>query len=274
MKCADLENNLALHADGDTSPEASAELASHLSACPLCRQKKDDYVEIRRELRQLSVPQIPAAARANLKIALRTEIRRGERAPVHISRDFSDWLKMRLMPYSVGVTVSVVVGIGMLTLMFSGQLRQTEQVRDARNYDSSVMLASNQQPGSSYDAFALTSSDVVNSRMQFAHESPSVNPQGALIALTKSLVRGEMKDEEVVVVADVFSNGLAQISEVVESPRDRRFVNELEKAMKNDPKYAPFVPTVLEDRPENMQIILKLQYVNVKTGLKPLRSRS
>ena len=60
--------------------------------------------------------------------------------------------------------------------------------------------------------------------------SPSVNPSGALVAVSNSLMRGNMKDEEVVVVADVFSNGLAQIAEVVEPTNNWKTVNELERA--------------------------------------------
>lgn len=273
MKCADLENTLALLAGDAAAADESGVLASHLAGCPLCRQKQEDYADVRRELRRLAVPQLGVEKQAKLKTALRTEIRRGEQSRVSVSRDFAEWLQMRLMPYSVGVAVSLVLGIGMLTLMMSGQLRRADSDAVARSQPSSVLLASNRLP-SSGDGFTLTAADVASSRTQFAYESPSVNPQGALVALTKSLVRGEMKDEEVVVVADVFSNGLASISEVVESPKDRRVVEQLEKALANDAKYAPFVPTVLEDRPENMKIILRLNYVNVNTGNKPPRRRA
>jgi hypothetical protein len=87
-----------------------------------------------------------------------------------------------------------------------------------------------------------------------------------LIALTKALVRGGMKDDEVVVVADVFGNGLAQIAEVVEPSRDRRAVGELEKALDSDPAFAPFVPANMENRPDSVRVILKFQSVNVSTG--------
>jgi hypothetical protein len=86
-------------------------------------------------------------------------------------------------------------------------------------------------------------------------------------------MRGDMKDDEVVVVADVFSNGLAQITEVVEPSRDRRAVGELEKALESDPAYAPFVPTTLEKRPESVRVVLKFQNVNVSTSIKRSRNR-
>ena len=50
---------------------------------------------------------------------------------------------------------------------------------------------------------ALSPSSYARSRTDVSGESPSINPQGALVALTRSLVRGEMRDDEVVVVADV-----------------------------------------------------------------------
>ncbi len=108
--------------------------------------------------------------------------------------------------------------------------------------------------------------DYAQSRMAVSAESPSVNPQGALIALTKSLIRGGMKDEEVVVVAEVFSSGLAKVTEVVEPSQDRNAIRELKKALQSDAAYSPFVPAVMENRPENMVVVLKFQSVNVRTG--------
>jgi hypothetical protein len=106
-------------------------------------------------------------------------------------------------------------------------------------------------------------------RRDVSSESPSVNPQGALVALTSSLVRGEMNDDEVVVVAEVFGNGLAKIDEVVEPSKNRRAVGELEKALKSDPDFAPFVPANLDQRPDSVRVVLKIQNVNVSTRIRP-----
>jgi hypothetical protein len=84
-------------------------------------------------------------------------------------------------------------------------------------------------------------------------------------------VRGEMKEDEVVVVADVFSNGLAQIAEVVEPTNNWKTVNELEEALKNDPDYAPFVPAKADHRSETVRVIFKIQHVEVDTGTKKIR---
>jgi hypothetical protein len=154
-----------------------------------------------------------------------------------------DWLQLRLMPYSVGAVASVVIGLSFLSLLFSGGLRSGPFSDTAGNGDPSVLLASNRHTyNDDVSQSPILQSDYARGRLAFASESPSVNPQGALIALTRSLCHGGMKNDEMVVVADVFSNGLAQIAEVVEPSRDRRAVGELEKALDSDPSYAPFVP--------------------------------
>ena len=94
--------------------------------------------------------------------------------------------------------------------------------------------------------------------------SPSVNPKGALIALTKSIVRGEMKDEEVVVVADVFGNGLAQICRNYRAVENAQTLANLEKALNTDPDFAPFVPASFDKRSDSVQIVLKINALTSK----------
>jgi hypothetical protein len=113
-------------------------------------------------------------------------------------------------------------------------------------------------------AFEISPGDYANSRYGFTRESPSLNPQGALVAFTKSLVRGEMRDDEVVVVADVFGDGLANVAEIVEPSRDKRAVDELQKALQTDPAYAPFVPAEMDQRSETVRVVLRIQSVNVR----------
>jgi hypothetical protein len=108
-----------------------------------------------------------------------------------------------------------------------------------------------------------------STRKDISNESPSINPEGALVALTNSLAEGDLKEGEVVVVADVFGNGLAKIDEVVEPSRDRRAVVELDRALRSDPAYAPFVPADLDQRPDSVKVILKIQSVNVSTRVRP-----
>jgi hypothetical protein len=266
MKCSEINHELSLYADGMTADGMAEAIRAHLDICPLCRQKNADYLLIRADLRSLIRPEISLAFKQDLKRSLRSEISPAASSNTNIS----EWLQMWVMPYTVGVVTSVVVGFGLLIIMLSGMLMPTsrEMVRDARTQP--VMIAQSLSPDE-YRSI-VSPADFVNSRLAFASESPSINPEGALMALTRSMVRGGMKDEEVVVVADVFSDGLATIAEVVESPSDRRAVDELERAFRSG--QSAFVPAVMENRPDNMRIVLKLfQSVDVETNVKPTSRR-
>lgn len=268
MKCSDLQFNLSLYADGFLAEADNSSVAAHLVVCPVCRQSYAEFRDLRAALRRMRRPEIPAALRSSLKDTVRAEIRAGKVSWLPASSDAREWLQMRLMPYSVGVFASVLIGSAFLTMMFSGMLARSNAAMSARSGDS-VMLASNSNPFRGSGPFEISPSDYAQTRLGYGSESPSINPQGALIALTKSFVRGEMKDEEVVVVADVFGNGLAHIAEVVEPSRDRRAVAELQKALESDPAYAAFVPSNLENRPESVRVVLKFQSVDVRTGTTP-----
>ena len=212
--------------------------------------------------------------RNRLRFAVHTEIRAKQHATIPVSTDLREWLQMRVMPYGIGVVASLLIGVTFLTMMFSGMLRPAPVLVVSGGRENPVLLASNSNPFSESSASFISPADFAHSRVGFANDSPSINPQGGLIALTKSLIRGGMKDEEVVVVADVFGNGLARISEVVESPRDGKTLDDLQKALQTDPSGTPFVPAVMENRPENIRIVLKFQSVDVSTGSKPLRRKS
>ena len=179
---------------------------------------------------------------------------------------------MRVMPYGVGAFASLILGFTLLWSLLSAA--RIEPNNNSAQYDSfskSTILLANANPKNNPNNFDLTPSEYARSRFAFSAESPSVNPQGALIALTKSLMRGDMKDEEVVVVADVFGNGLAHIAEVVEPSQNLQAVYELEKALKTDSDYAPFVPANLDRRSDSVRVVFKIQSVNVKTNLKPVQ---
>lgn len=274
MTCSDLQSNLSLYADLSLSESETVSIKGHLEICPLCRQKNADYREIRSDLMRLRRPEISESLKTSLRMAVRSELRAERDSSIPVSSDIREWLKMRVMPYGVGLFASVIIGFTFLTMMFSGMLQPKPILTASGDRESSIMLASNRNPFSETSASFISATDFAHSRMGFADESPSINPQGGLVAMTKSLIRGGIKDEEVVVVADVFGNGLARISEIVESPSDGRSLAELEKAFESSPTSTPFVPAVMENRPDNMRIVLKFQSVNVSTGSKPAKRRS
>jgi len=251
MRCEEVRELIAVEADDCLADSESSLLNDHLSVCPLCRQERDDVRSVTRDLRMMSRPAMPKSALASLRNAV------AERTGVSgfwISEDRRPWLEAWLMPSSVGTFASVVMGIGFLWLLSLSPVQVPQTFAENASGRDPMQLA------------------YVEQRVDVASESPSINPHGALVALTNSLVRGEMKDDEVVVVAEVFGNGLAKIDEVVEPSRNRRAVGELEKALQSDPSFAPFVPADLDNRPDSVKVVFKIQSVNVSTGIhsKPL----
>jgi hypothetical protein len=184
-----------------------------------------------------------------------------------LSGKFNSWARTFLMPYAVGTAASLLFGFLILWALITantGNTKNSAFIEYDRVETSTTLLAKNKSNAG--DNFALDPIDFANERLAISAESPSVNPQGALVALTRSFVRGEMKDDEVVVVAEVFGNGLARIAEVVEPSKDRHAVHELEKALKTNPDYAPpFVPANMDNRSDTVRVIIKFQTVNVDT---------
>ncbi len=265
MKCADIQFDLAFYADGSLGCDETHAVASHLNVCPLCRQADSEYRELMNGLRSMRRPKLSFALKRRINDTVRTEILSQRQVSNPIHSDLREWLTMQFMPYSIGVVASLFIGVTFLTIMFSARL-QPSRGDLARSGETAIMLASNIDPHAQMTGLDMISpSEFARSRMDFAAESPSVNPQGALIALTKSLVRGGMKDDEVVVVADVFSNGLARVAEVVEPSHNSQAILDLERALQSDPAFAPFVPSKFETRPDSVRVVLKFQSVNVST---------
>ncbi len=268
MKCENLQLNLSVYLDDILKSEERAAIDEHLPRCPLCRQKLADFQAIRMDLRGLPRPELSN----NLLVAMQSRVAKEVQStqPSIFTESFNRWLQMRLMPYSVGTALSLLLGVTLLWTLLSAahSTDQSELVKYQPIKQSTIMLG-NSNSSTKSNEFELSASDFAAARLSVSGDSPSINPQGALVALTKSFVRGKMKDDEVVVVADVFGNGLAQIAEVIEPSRDRRAVSELQEALKNDPDYAPpFVPANLDGRSDTVRVVLRIQRVDVQTHTK------
>ena len=262
MKCIELQSNLALYADLHTDEADSRAVKSHLDICPICRQHYSDFREIRAGLQKMRRPELSASRRNTIKRNVRGETHGAAQLP--FAPEIREWLFMRVMPYGVGVLASVAIGLTFLTVLFSETLNpQTVAMERA----SSMMVAGTHVSFSDFD-IVISPSDYAQTRLAFANESPSINPQGSLIAMTRSLARSGKKNDEVVVVADIFSNGSAEIAEVVEPSHDRGAVAQLEKALYTASAASAFVPTTMENRPDSVRVVLKFQTVDVKTDLK------
>lgn len=267
MRCSDVKSDLPLYSDDVLSAAERADLDAHLDTCPLCRQALSEYQEVKNSVRLLARPVMPQEFLTSLRTAVASGLQPSVRTPVfYVIEDRRNWFETWFIPSTVGTFASVVFGLFMLWGILSTARDPGEFIiaAAAQNPRSTTMLASS-NPMIGPESYDLLPADYAITRLSVARESPSVNPQGALVALTKSLVRGEMRDEEVVVVADVFGNGLARIAEVVEPADDSRTIQELEKALESDPVYAPFVPASFDKRSDRMRVVLKIQNVNVET---------
>jgi hypothetical protein len=259
-KCEELQFDLPLYFDGSLNVDERSAIDAHLPECPLCRQKLSEFEELSVGLRSIprhSVPEdLISAIRASVVVQL--SLSTGYPSFQLIDRK-RRWTDVWLVPSAAAAMATVVIGLTLLSLMLtSSPVPLTARESSGRSLDAPVFLAGNPD---------ISPDDYANSRLAISGESPCINPRGALVALTRSLVRGEMRDDEVVVVADVFSNGLAQISEVVEPSRDRKAVEELQKALGSDPSFAPFVSSNLDQRSsDTIRVVLKIQNVNVNTS--------
>jgi hypothetical protein len=116
-----------------------------------------------------------------------------------------------------------------------------------------------------YDLYQPVTPEVfAASRAPFAEQSPSLDPDGALAALTRAYAHpsdtgGDADD--MIVVADVFSNGSASLADVVQPPKDKRMLDEFESALRQN---AAFVKASYDRRPDTMRVVFTVQKVAVE----------
>lgn len=266
MKCQDLQFELPLYSDDQLSANDAAMVDQHLDICPLCRQRLSEIQDLKNSLRNLPRP----AASLSMVNAIRAKVasQTGSRvfAPAfRLIETRQNWREIWLMPSTVGVVASVVLCLSLLSILMIPPQTFELVAENQRLAEERSTFITSARSGD----FDISPLEYANERYMFAGESPSVNPHGALVALTRSLMRGEMKDEEVVVVADVFGNGLARIAEVVEPSHDQQAVTKLQQALQSDPDFAPFVPASMDKRSQSVRVVLKFQSVNVEADTTP-----
>ncbi len=258
MNCLDIQPDLSFFADGSLDDARSEQVRRHLDVCPVCRQIEAEVRGVRFSLGNLQRSEAPRILKTSIMSAIDQRRYRERERPFSSLAELVDRIRFGFAPFGIGTAMSLLIGFAFLASMFT---RMGTPPPAPYGIDNDL-VASNARTGRG----DISPADYARSRLGIASESPSVNPNGALVRMTQSLMRGGLRDDEVVVVADVFSDGVAQIAEVVEPSRNRRAVVELEKALASDPSLAPFVPTTLESRPDSVRVVLKFQSVNVNTG--------
>jgi len=256
LKCSDIRSDIPLYGDGCLASGLEDALQVHLTICPICRQELFEYREMRSALRSLPRAQIPAELHLGLKDNALAAARPAMFAFPRLT-GFA-W-RQNVLPLIGSSFASVLVGFALFSYMLSGVLGENSSIA------SNAPIFPAGSYGSIPDRDSVSAADFARQRLAYSAESPSINPQGALAAMTKGLSGGSLKNDEMVVVARVFGNGLAEITDVVEPASDPQAVQNLEHALEDQRSSTPFVPAKLDGRGNDVQVVLKIQNVVVST---------
>lgn len=259
MGCEETKNLLSQYVDDVLSLPARAAVDVHLDRCPVCRAEVAEFRSLSRSLSNLTRPPVPSDLVSGISNALRIEAAAQRQSPKLSFRQLvTVWLQPRLMPYGIGSLASVFLFVS----MFAGFRPHFAAVHEAARQNSAAFA----HLGGGYDLNQpVTPEDFSASRAPFAGQSPSLNPDGALAELTSaySRPRADVYEDadDMIVVADVFSNGTASLADVVQAPRNRQMLAEFELALRES---TAFVPASLDRRPDTMRVVFTVQKVDVR----------
>lgn len=273
MLCSEFDQNLSLYVDDAHAAPVRAACDEHLRECPLCREELWLMRELTGGLRNIEMPILPADFAVSLKrsvaieLAAQTQIQTAKQTVSVWHQIWQKYLQPQFVPYTVGALASGL----MFVMMFVSLHNSIEtframgiEARRARE-ERATLLA--QQTNLSYEELPiLPAADYAVRRASFSAESPSLDPGSAFVNLTASLIKDDAKDQAIMIVADVLGDGIANIADVIEAPRDQKTLDELEKLLHTD---AAFVPATLDRRPENVRVVLLIQTVEVKETAAP-----
>ncbi|HQZ83444.1 MAG TPA: zf-HC2 domain-containing protein [Pyrinomonadaceae bacterium] len=256
LKCSDIRSDISLYGDGCLDSAFEDALQEHLTICPICRQELFEYREMRAALRSLPRTKIDVELRAELKDKALSAARPAMFSFPRLS-GFA-W-RQNILPLIGSSFASILVGFALFSYMLSGVLGENSSIA------ANAPLLPAGTFGTAPDRDSVSAADFARQRLAYSAESPSINPQGALAAMTKGLSGTGLKNDEMVVVARVFGNGLAEITDVVEPASDPQAVQALEHALEDRRSSTPFVPAKFDGRSNDVKVVLKIQNVVVST---------
>lgn len=263
MTCEETQQAFSLYADDMVALPLRAACDEHLRQCPVCRAQLAEVRSIIRGLGALPVPAPPADLASSISDALMIEAAARRRQPsLPLRVRVAVWLRPHIMPYTVGALASMLLFFGMFAALRTSLMafRDWDNASRASQEMSYRILYVDGESG--YDINKPVSAQSLSTlRAPFATESPSLNPRGALAALTRSHAHTTDGDDDMIVVADVFSNGSASLADVVQAPRDRRMLDDFQSALRQNPA---FVPASFDRRPQTMRVVFVIQKVDVR----------
>jgi hypothetical protein len=258
MNCQETTRLLSQFIDDVLSLPVRVSVDEHLDQCPVCRAHAAELRAISRSLRQLSRPVPPVELATSITDALKIEAGARRLYPVQSFRErLILWIEPRLMPYGIGSFASIVLFVAMFTALTPHFIALQ---RVARQSDAVF------RPNPHYNLNEPVTPEMFSARRApFAEQSPSLNPGGALATLTGTYAHpnanANQEADDMVVVADVFSNGAASLAGVVQPPRDHQMLADFEVALRRS---AAFVPASLDRRPDTMRVVFTVQKVDVR----------
>jgi hypothetical protein len=269
MSCDEIQASLSLYVDDGLTADARRTCYQHLEVCPVCRAHVAELRTLRGNLAMLRQPVPPADLIPSINIALAAKAseRRARRdaTTIDVINDWAlKWLQPRPMRYAFSSLASIII----FTCVFAALRPHMIALHEA-----SLAFEQMQITPSPDDEYYVLGYDITKPispesyaavRSPFNAESPSLNPGGALATLgwRTDHWHGNSRqgDGDMVIVADDFTNGSASIANVMQAPRDRRVLEDFEKALR---KNAAFVPAALDRRPETMRVVFSVQRVDV-----------
>ena len=255
MTCEETRHALSLYVDDGVSLPVRVAIDEHLDRCPVCRAEVAELRSLTRSLKMMTRPIPPVGLAGTITDLLTIEAAARQAPKIAWDRRVARFLQPRLMPYSVGSFASVILFFLMFTALRPHFVALREAALQNSGYDVRTVSL---PPG--YDLYVPVSpQDFASMRAPWGEESPSLNPGGALAALTRSYARPHanyrsgIDPDDMVVAAVVYKDGTASLVDVVQAPRDRRMLDDFESALRTDPS---FVPASYDRRPDTMRVIL------------------
>lgn len=266
MTCEESQQAFSPYVDGALTAEARVLFDEHLLQCPVCRAQVAEVRSVVRGLSMLARPLAPTdlADSISSKLSIEAAARKQKQSPLPLRERAVQWLEFRLMPYTVGTFASIILFFVMFSALRLSLVTMHDWELAARHSDTISYQLLYVQDGrdKGYDLTKPVSPlDYAAGREPYAIESPSLNPRGALAALTRSNMHSNSEADDMVVVADVFSDGSASLADVVHPPRDKRMLDEFQNALRQD---AAFVPASYDRRPQTMRVVFVVQKVDVR----------
>jgi hypothetical protein len=241
MNCNATQKSFSAYLDGRLARAQGDALDAHLDVCPFCRGRLEEERALARELASLTRPAPPADLAASINSALAIEhAARGAQPRLPLHEAVARWIEPRLMPYTVGLLTSVLLFVTLTTALRTQFRLLHELARAAR------------ETPDEHSVTWIQNGDF---------DLPSLNPRGDLFQVMTAPTGAGDEDDDITIVANVFSNGSASVAEVMQPPRNPQLLSRVQDALRRTPA---FVPASLDRRPQTTRVVLSLSKVSVR----------